>query len=234
VSQVPAPPEGLRTTADPVPGATRLVLIRHGQGEVNVSGMIGGVRGCSGLTDVGRAQVGALTERLTGSGELAQATALFASVLPRAIETAEIIAPALGMAPSDVVQDCGLCELHPGEADTLIWEEYADRYVVPDWDVDPSLPLSPGGESWNEFVDRAADALEAVAERHPGGLVVIATHAGFIESTILSHLVGSPRGSTHKRLRLRTHHASLTEWEFSEAGWRLLRYNDAYAGALGA
>jgi len=30
-----------------------------------------------------------------------------------------------------------------------------------------------------------------------------------------------------RRLKLRTAHASLTEWEHDGQGWRLLRYNDA-------
>jgi probable phosphoglycerate mutase len=169
--------------------------------------------------------------RLASSGELAGTTALLASVLPRAVETAEILAPALGRRTDEIVVDCALCELHPGAADAMIWEQYAERYGVPDWDVDPSQPIAPGGESWSGFVDRAAAALEGVAARHPGGLVVIATHAGFIESSVLRFLVGSPPDTAHRRLRLRTEHASLTEWERTEAGWRLLRYNDAYAGS---
>ena len=79
------------------------------------------------------------------------------------------------------------------------------------------------------FVDRAAASLERLAAEHRGELIVLATHAGFIEASVLRFLVGSPAGSPHPRLRLRTAHASLTEWERSDQGWRLLRYNDAYA-----
>jgi broad specificity phosphatase PhoE len=231
VSAGVAPPEGLRTTSDPTPGATRIVLVRHGQGEVNVTGVIGGPRGCTGLSALGRSQVEDMARRLASSGELRYASALYASVLPRAIETAELLAPALGLPATAVVRECELCELHPGEADGLVWEEFAAAYEVPDWDVDASAPLSPGGESWNGFVDRCGAALEALARRHPGELVVVGTHAGFIEATVIRHLVGSPAGATHPRLRLRTAHASLTEWEHSELGWRLLRYNDAHTGA---
>jgi broad specificity phosphatase PhoE len=109
----------------------------------------------------------------------------------------------------------------------LIWEDYARRFDVPDWDVDPTMPLSPGGEDWVSFVDRAGAALDRLAAEHQGKKVVVATHAGFIESTIIRLLVGSPRGSRHPRLRLQTKHASLTEWEHSSIGWRLQRYNDA-------
>ena len=109
----------------------------------------------------------------------------------------------------------------------MIWEEYAKRYEVPDWDSDPTMPLSPGGEDWASFVDRAGAALDRLASEHQGKRIVVATHAGFIESTIIRHLVGSERGSRHPRLRLQTKHASLTEWERSPLGWRMQRYNDA-------
>ena len=144
-------------------------------------------------------------------------------MLPRAIETAEILAPVIG-GGLDVVTDCGLCELHPGEADGLTWPVFSERYGEPDWDVDPQTPLSPGGESWTGFVDRAAAALEDVARRHRGALVVVVCHAGVIEASMLRFL---PVVATRHRLKLRTAHASITQWERSEDMWQLLRYNDA-------
>ena len=70
-------------------GATRIVLVRHGEAECNLNRIIGGPKGCTGLTPLGRIQVAALADRLYESGELRQATALYSSVLPRATETAE-------------------------------------------------------------------------------------------------------------------------------------------------
>lgn len=221
-------PAGVRTVGSAAPGATRVVLVRHGEAACNVEGLVGGRRGCRGLTERGTAQVDALAGRLAASGELAGVTALYASVLPRAVETAEVLGPALDRwrdgPPLDVVPDCGLCELHPGEADGLPWEEFAARYGEPNWDVDPERPLAPGGESWHDFVDRAATAVARVADAHPAGLVVVACHAGVIEATMLRFLE-----IPAARLKLRTQHASLTEWEREAAGarWRLLRYNDA-------
>ena len=209
------------------PGATRIVLVRHGQGEVNVSGRIGGHAGCSGLTDVGRVQVATLAGRLTASGELAGADVLMASLLQRAYETATLLAPALRIDASAIVSDCDLCELHPGDADGLLWEEYVDRFEPRDFDANPGDLFAPGGESWNDFVDRVGQAMERLARTYQGRLVVVATHAGVIEASILRLLVGSPEGGPHRRLRLQTEHASLTEWEHSNFGWRLKRYNDA-------
>ena len=55
----------------------------------------GGRVGCTGLTERGMPRCEALRDRLAVTGELAGTDALYASVLPRAIETAEILAPAL-------------------------------------------------------------------------------------------------------------------------------------------
>jgi len=218
-------PAAVRTVPPPPEGATRLVLVRHGEAECNVAGVVGGRLGCTGLSPLGRAQAEALRSRLAESGALAGAAALYASVLPRALETASIIAPEMGDGQLDVVADCDLCELHPGEGDGLTWDQFTERFGVPAWDNDPSTPLSPGGESWSGFVARAGDALEAVAARHPGAIVVVVCHAGVIESALLRFLPLADGA----RLRLRTEHTSLTEFEL-EAGagaWRLLRYNDA-------
>src|SRR4051812_23112762 len=76
--------------------ATRIVLIRHGESQCTVDGVVGGDRGCTGLSDEGRRQCGQLRERLLRTGELAGTDVVLTSVLPRAIETAELIAPGLG------------------------------------------------------------------------------------------------------------------------------------------
>jgi broad specificity phosphatase PhoE len=229
-SRVPA---GVRTVPPPAPAATRLVLVRHGEAVCNVAGVCGGPVGCEGLTDLGRRQVEALRERLLGTGELEGADALYASVLPRAVETAELLAPALrpvrsggqpGPAPP-LVSDCGLCELHPGEADGLSWAEFTERFDPIDWDDDPGRPIAPGGESWTGFVGRVAGALDRVVGAHPEQLVVVACHAGVVEASLLAKLPVAG-GLAGARLGLQTRHASMTTWEVHGGRWHLLGYND--------
>jgi probable phosphoglycerate mutase len=231
----PAPgvPPGVRTVPTMSPGATRLVLIRHGEAACNVSGVCGGPLGCGGLTGLGRRQVEALRDRLLLTGELAGADALYASVLPRAIETAELLAPALDAVADghreptlELVTECGLCELHPGEADGLTWSEFTKRFGNLDWDADPWQPIAPGGESWAGFVNRVAGALDVIVAGRAGQMVVVACHAGVIEASILAKLAvaGWLEGA---RLQLRTRHASMTSWEIDAGRWRLLGYNDA-------
>jgi len=215
-------PHRMRTVAPLSRHATRVVLVRHGEAVCNVVGVVGGQAGCTGLTDRGRQQVEALRDRLASTGELYEAVALYASELPRAVETATILQPVVGPGKLAVQRRCSLCELHPGSCDGLSWADMAERFGDPDWDKDPTTPLSPGGESWSGFVDRAARGVAEVAERHPGGSIVVACHAGVIEATLLAWL------AVHQsRLKLHTSHASITEWEYADRNWRLLRYNDA-------
>jgi len=201
---------------------TRLVIVRHGEAVSNAEDIVAGHDGCRGLTELGRRQVVALAERLRRTGELEGATALYSSVLRRAVETAEILLTALG----DVAYDasCTFCERHPGEADGLTWAEYDERYgrLLPA--DDPERPLSPGGESWLDLLERAEGALYRVAEAHPSELVVVSSHGGVIGASLIRFL-GLP---SHGGLaRFHPDNASMTEWAFTGARWWLVRFNDA-------
>src|ERR1700681_3174951 len=180
-------PAGVRTVPMGSQGSTRVVLIRHGEASCNVNGVVGGRAGCTGLSSLGRRQAQALRTRLVETGELVGASALYTSVLPRALETADIGAPGIGTGVGTVA-DCDLCELQPGEADGLTWDEFRVRYGEPDFDTDPDSTVAPGGESWTGFVARASGAVARVAGAHRGQLVVVVCHAGVIESTLLAFL----------------------------------------------
>jgi 2,3-bisphosphoglycerate-dependent phosphoglycerate mutase len=226
------------TVGDEAPAAVRMVLIRHGEAECNVNGIVGGMLGCTGLTGRGVAQAEALRDRLARTGELAPTVAVYASTLPRAIQTAEIVLPALVGAthdgpPPSLIRDPDLCELRPGEADGLTWAQFTDRFEPPDWDSRPDQRVAPGGESWEGFVDRAADALRRIAEDvassrratgGAGGVVAVFCHAGVIEASLLRLL---PVDRAVPRLQLHTVHTSLTQWRVDDGTWALERYNDA-------
>jgi probable phosphoglycerate mutase len=202
---------------------TRVVLVRHGESACNVAGVVGGHVGCSGLSPLGFTQAEKLRDRLGATGELVSADALYSSRLKRAVQTANVICPEVGAGTLDIISSCSLCELHPGEADGLSWEDCRERYGEPDWQHDPSAVVSPGGETWVGFVDRASEAVRALANRHSGGLVVVACHGGVVEATMLSFL---PMHSRSIPLGLPTANTSMTEWELRASGWRLVRYND--------
>src|SRR5918995_6412712 len=81
------------------------------------------MRGDAGLTGRGREQAQLLEKRLRE--EELHADQLYASTLPRALETAEYVAPALDLR---VQPDDELHELRPGEADGLTVNQWRERY----------------------------------------------------------------------------------------------------------
>lgn len=186
-----------------------------------VRGVVGGPATCDGLSDLGRRQAEALRDRLARTGEVA-ADALIASTLPRARETAEIIAPGLGGLPVDSDED--FCEVHPGpEVDGLTWEEVVKRYGEPGDSWDPYATWTPGGESWVEFNHRIGRALKRVLDTHRDKTVVVACHGGVIDAA-LRQLLNIPIVGGFETW---THNTSLTEFERVRPDrWRLHRYND--------
>jgi probable phosphoglycerate mutase len=205
---------------------TRLVLVRHGESLATVNHVIGGHAGCTGLSEHGRQQAEALRDRLLCTAELRDASVILTSVLPRAVETAEIIAPAIGAGALPIQRDCDLCELHPGESDGLDWVEFESRYGAPDWGADPHRPLSPGGESWATFMGRVGATLGRLATVHAGQTVVIVSHGGIVQGSMVSFLRLPDFGLT---VELWVENTSLTEWtrRRPDSPWQLIRFADA-------
>jgi probable phosphoglycerate mutase len=202
---------------------TRLAIIRHGEAVSNAEDTIAGHNSCKGLTDHGRDQVIALANRLARSGELAGATALYSSVLVRAVQTAEILAPALGDLP--IEQRCSLCERHVGDADGMTWKVYEETYGTLKPGDDPHREMAPGGgESWVGFLDRAEEGLRQVMAAHPGELIVVAGHGGVIATSLIRFLELPDHGGS---LRWYSDNSSITEWCWTGKLWWLVRYNDA-------
>jgi broad specificity phosphatase PhoE len=201
----------------------RLILVRHGDAYAGFGGVISGRAGCAGLTDLGRRQAEALRDYLASSGRV-RADVLLASELPRAIETASIIAPGLGF--ESFAQACDLCEVHTGEADGLEWTEYAARYGSFSMEDEPDRIFAPEGESWNSFHVRVKGMLERVAREYEDQTVVAACHAGVIMASVRILLGGATLANG---AQLRPANTGLTEWEYEPAldRWTLRSYNEA-------
>jgi probable phosphoglycerate mutase len=150
--------------------------------------------------------------------------------MPRAVQTAEIIAPALGDLEIEQVED--LEERRPGECDGMTWEAYRQAYRAEGWRFSVYEPLSPGGESFAEFQVRAASTLSRIATSLAGRTIVVACHGGIIESSMVAFLGIAPSvgaGAMHQP------NTSITEWAIDPEArgprgalpWQLVRYNDA-------
>ena len=208
---------------------TRLVLVRHGESAAQAGGFLAGHGACTGLSDRGRAQAQALASRLA-EGELGPVGALYASEMARAVETATIIGPALGLAEPRI--DCGVCELHPGDADGLTWAEIDERWPRgPDAAPDPDWLRVANAESWIDMRARVATSLDRIAHEHRGETVVIACHGGVVAHAMMHHLGIAPDAevawfvATNTSLTEFVLDDSLSDWR--QGRWGVARYNDA-------
>lgn len=207
---------------------SRLTLIRHGESNVTVNRVIGGRRTCSGLSDLGRRQSGAFSERVSATRELVP-DVLLASDFPRAIETAEIIRRSLGPAvaevPIDEWRDFG--EHDPGpDIDGMTFRAYVEKFGSPDWTGDPDAIIFPGGETLRQFHARVECGLDEVRRRFAGKHVAIACHGGVIDAVTRSFCGLDITGGPDFRAR----NTSITEFVAPTApgwGWRVARFNDA-------
>jgi probable phosphoglycerate mutase len=207
---------------------TQLILVRHGQAHCNVRGVIGGPRGCTGLTDHGRHQATLLAVRLHTEHAQTPITAAYTTPLPRARQTADIISRELSI---PVTAEDDLREPDYGDADGKPWTQVvAASGRIPA--LHPDQPIAPGAEPWTGYLHRASTALRAILARHAGESILIIGHGETVTATahLLLGLPGALPGAAFA-----VHYASITRWQQQplawtqpHAGWRwtLICHND--------
>lgn len=201
---------------------TKLVLIRHGESQAQVDGLLVSHDTCRGLSPQGRLQAEALRDRLTATGELGTVDASYTSLLPRAIETAGIVS-ARGNAPQ-AAQECAWCELHPGSAEGLTWDELREQHPINGDPDDLYRPRVAGAETWAAFFQRVRDRLERVLQEHRGQQVVVFGHGGIVGASLVAFgEVPIEQGVPVVRKVANT---SITEWHHTGTAWQLVRFND--------
>ncbi|MCG8353757.1 MAG: histidine phosphatase family protein [Chloroflexales bacterium] len=202
---------------------TNLYLIRHGEAVGNVRPILAGLRD-PGLTPFGVSQAERLRDRLAATQEIA-ADVLIASTMPRARQTAEIIAPSLGL---PIIFDDEVQELRFGEADGMTFEGAWAKFGKPDFANHPLRPIAPGGESWGQFTLRVSNALYRIIQEHAGKTIVVVCHGGVIDTSFL-YFFQKP-STVLPVVEFSTRNTAITHWEQRNRDglirWRLVKYND--------
>ncbi|MBA3475124.1 MAG: histidine phosphatase family protein [Actinobacteria bacterium] len=150
---------------------TTLLLARHGETDWNRDFRIQGSSDIA-LNDLGRAQAHGLTQEL----EDVELDAIYASDLSRARATAEAVAASHGL---EVRLDPRLRERSFGSWEGLTREDIA------------ALPEGArhDGESDEEVRERVLEAVQAIADAHPGEQVLVVSHGGAL-NTLWHHALG--------------------------------------------
>jgi probable phosphoglycerate mutase len=202
---------------------TQLYLIRHGEATTQIGVSLHD----EGLTPLGVRQAERLRDRLQGTHEIVP-DVFIASTLPRARQTAQIIAPAFDNTP--LLYDEQVQELYPGIAEQMTVAEFRERFGGYRLDEDPFHPVSPNGETWGQFVLRAGTALNRIITEHEGKTIVVVCHGGIIDVSFIYFL--GLETLTTPTTRFDTRNTSITHWgkwtnnPKRPPRWWLARYND--------
>jgi broad specificity phosphatase PhoE len=150
---------------------TTLLLARHGETDWNRELRIQGSSDIE-LNDLGRAQARALAQEL----EHVDLDAIYASDLSRARGTAEVVAASHGL---DLHLDSRLRERSFGSWEGLTREDVA---ALPDGS-------QHDGETDDQVRERVLEAVQAIADTHPGQQVLVVSHGGAL-NTLWHHALG--------------------------------------------
>jgi probable phosphoglycerate mutase len=200
-------------------GLTKIILVRHGESNVTVSQVVGGELSCTGLSELGVKQAERLRDRL--HAERLPVDVVLSSPLPRARETAEIVAPALGC---EIEFEPDLEEHRPGDADGCPFVDFDGRFGMFDFRAEPDRPFAPGGETLRQFHERVITMLRRIEVDHEGTTVLAVCHGGVIDAAFRNYL----SIDLSHAFDLWTLNTSLTEFVIAKPGGRpqLRRYND--------
>ncbi len=188
-----------------------LYLVRHGETAYNLEGRLQGHLPIP-LNEHGREQTRRLARRLN---EVPLA-AIHSSDLPRAVETAEIVAEAKGLT---VQTDARFRERNMVHWQGQLYREVKEELEAKDW------VSHVNGESLETVRSRALEGLDTLTAKHDGKSVLLVAHGGSCHA-ILSTFAGPGYG--HAFHTWHNTAISTLAWE-KESGWRILDlYDDAH------
>jgi 2,3-bisphosphoglycerate-dependent phosphoglycerate mutase len=214
----PEPEEYRQPRFQPPPGATELLLVRHGESAPARRGqpfpLVDG-HSDPDLAPEGREQADRVADRLS----VAKIDHIYVTTLRRTVQTAAPLVERLGLTPT---VEPGLREVHLGS-----WEGGLFRQKVAEngeiaqklwteqrWDV------IPGAEPAERFAARVREAIERLAAAHPDQTVAVFTHGGVI-GQVLAHAARSRPFAF-----LGADNGSISHVVITPQAWIVRRFND--------
>ena len=164
-------------TAKQPPSSTLILMVRHGQTPTTGTSLPGRAPGLH-LAETGQQQAEAVAARIAA---LDRVDAIYASPLERARETAAPIGKARGL---KVGIEKGLLECDFGDWTGSLLK---DLMKLPEWQTVQKFPSGfrfPNGESFTDMQSRMVNTLDRLRAVHPGGVVVVVSHADPIKAAV--------------------------------------------------
>lgn len=160
---------------------TRIIAIRHGETDWNRATRIQGQLDIP-LNATGRWQAERMAAALADPAAPDRVTALYASDLWRAYETALALHRATGL---DISVNEGLRERGFGAFEGLTFAEIGERFPAEAqrWRARDAWFAPPeGGETLSDFFERSVATVQALAARHPGQTIAVVSHGGVLDA----------------------------------------------------
>jgi probable phosphoglycerate mutase len=200
------------------PGATEIILIRHGESQPAVDDapfeLLDG-HGDPALSPEGRQQAAKVCARLATE----RIDAIYVTTLRRTHETAAALAEVLGLTP---IVEPDLREVYLGE-----WEGGQFRKRVAELDPiavrmieEERWDVIPGAEPGAEFARRVHDAIERIAKAHPDQRVAVFAHGGTIGEVLAQAAQSRPWAFSS------ADNASISHLVVTPQRWIVRRFND--------
>jgi broad specificity phosphatase PhoE len=194
---------------------TRLYWVRHGENRANLTKELSCRRVDYSLTEKGVLQAEQAAEHFAGL----DISALYASPLKRAQETAQIIAARLRL-PVTILEafrevNVGLMEMEPPSAG--LWARH-DK-ILACWYAGEKAFRFPGGENYLELLARVQAGLGQVFTENPGESAIVVAHGGNI-----LHILGDlcPGADVEAIHRSHFHNCAISELELTRRDGRVL------------
>ncbi len=153
----------------------KLLLIRHGQTDINGTGYMHKIHDPVSLNDTGKKQAKALVPIL----EMHQVEAIYSSPERRAIDTAETLSASLNI---PVITTPNLEERNFGELQKLPYREIKEKLDALSIEK-RYLFKPPGGESWEEMDKRLQLFLKEIKKKSYASIAMV-THEGVLRALI--------------------------------------------------
>jgi probable phosphoglycerate mutase len=200
------------------PGATELIVVRHGESQAAVDGqpfdLVDG-HGDPPLSPEGREQAARVCARL-GTERI---DAIYVTTLRRTRETASALAEFLGLTP---IVEPDLREVYLGE-----WEGGQFRKRVAEMDpiavrmiTEERWDVIPGAEPGPDFAARVRGAVERIAAAHPDQRVAVFAHGGVIGEIFAQAASSRPWAFSG------SDNASISHLVVAPQRWFVRRFND--------
>jgi len=195
----------------------KVILVRHGETDWNLSRRIQGGGSDTQLNQKGRQQAESLALRLKQE----KIQAIYSSPLQRARDTARAIARYYQL-PVEI--EPSLKEIEVGALEGMSIADvgkHLSEFLVKH-KQDEELPRLPGGESLTEVQQRVWGAIQRLVDRHNDGVLVIVGHY-FSVLTAICSVLNLPLAQIDK---LRLNSGSLSIITFDGQTPRLVLFND--------